>query len=246
MNKNTNQKSRKGTLQLLAIVTASIVAGTSVFAYTSTVTSNARDEQKLVNVYLAQKQIPIGTSLGTAIENGFIQVEEFPVGVRPADSIFSVNAANANLVARQTIQAGQIITTPLFAVTAANTGALTIPEGMLAITVPMEDPAKVGSFLQPGSEVVVYVTGSIQGDNKQSTQVLLPRVTVLAVGDQVSSSGSSSTSAPLITLALPPTQAKKLIFASKTMSLYFGLRTDGVEVSGTSAVNSSNLLAAKN
>lgn len=246
MKTNKNLKQRKHQWQLIAIILASVVAGSSVFIYTATVSSNAKSEQKLVDVYLAQTPIASGVSLGAALADGSIQVKGFPSGSRPAGSIVSINSSNTNLVAKQLIQPGQILTTALFALTAANTGALNIPEGMLAVTIPMADPAKVASFLQPGSEVAIFVTGSLQGQGPESTQVLLPRVTVLAVGDQVADMSQATINASLITLALTPIEAKKIIYASKNLTLYFGLRTDDVEVGGTTAITSNNLLANKN
>lgn len=246
MNTNSNLKKHRHRWQLIAIFLSTVIAGSSVFVYTTTIASNARSQQQLVSVYLAQSPIPMGTSLGSSLQSGLIQLKQLPAGSRPADSILNINSANNALMAKQSIQPGQIITTALFATKAANTGALDIPEGMLAVTVPMTDPAKVAGFLQPGSQVAIFVTGSFQSGNSESTQVLLPQTTVLAIGDQVTTSGQGTNNASLVTLALTPIQAKKIIYAAQNLTLYFGLRTDDIEVNANSAISNSNLFSAKN
>ena len=239
-------KPRKYNWQILVIVMASALASFSVFAYTASVTNNARQDQELVSVFMAQRQVAVGTSFGEAIDDGSITVKELPSGLRPLGSIATLNGTNAKLVAKGTIQAGQIVTTSLFAKTAANTGALVIPEGMLAVTVAMSDPAKVANFLQPGSEIVVFASGSLQSNSIESTQVLLPRITVLAIGDQVSVDDQPSNIPSLVTVAVTPTQAKKIIYASENLTLYFALRTDGVNVSGASEISNKNLFSERN
>lgn len=246
MKKNQNLKQRKHRWQLLIIIIASVLAGTSVFVYTAGINSKAQQNQKLVDVYMAQKQIAIGTSFESAIRDGYLSVKGFPAGSLPLGSIVGINPANASLVAKQTIQPGQIIVTGLFADHASNTGALMIPEGMLAVTVAMSDPAKVANFLQPGSEIAIFATGFLQSSSNESTQVLLPRITVLAIGDQVLMDEQPSSAPSLVTVAVTPTEAKKLIYASKNLTLYFGLRTDGVNINGTPAITNNNLFTDKN
>jgi pilus assembly protein CpaB len=247
MRRSKGLKTRNNRWQMLTIIVASIVAAVAIFSYTSSVANGARNNQTLVNVYLAQKTIPIGTTLEVALSDGSIEGSEFPLSARPIGAISTMDDGNKNLVTTQSIQPGQVIVESLFSVKAPKTGALEIPDGSLAVTVSVGDPGKVASFLQPGSEVTIFVTGALasMGDGSESTQVLLPRVTILAIGDQVES--ASNTSAPnsstLFTLSVTPSQAKKLIFASQNLSLHFGLRTNGVEFSGSPAITNKNLIS---
>ena len=129
-----------------------------------------------------------------------------------------------------------------FGVSAANTGALVIPDGQLAVTVSLSDPARVASFLQPGSEITIFVTG--QSGNTKYTQVLIPRTQVLAVGSQVLQTpdgASGGNTSALITVAVTPLQAKRLVHASQTLSLYFGLRTAGVDFGSSTPVTDDSL-----
>ncbi len=247
MKRTRRLRARKGKWQMVTIAAAAVIAASTVFAYTSSVTTNAREEQQLVGVYLAQKAIPVGTSFAQAMGDGSIESKQFPMSAQPTGAITSLDDANKSLVATQIIQPGQILVDSLFGLTAANTGALTIPEGSLAVTVSIADPARVASFVQPGSEISIFVTGSLQNSDKgvSTTQVLLPRVSVLAIGEQVASasSGQVSINSPLVTLAVTPNQAKKLIYASQNLSLYFGLRTSSVDFAGSAAITSGNIFS---
>ncbi len=236
-------KMKKSTVQMIAIILLSVLSGLAIYTYTSGVESRIRASEKTTPIYITLKQIPIGTALGSAINQGYIEQKQFPVVSVPSKAITLVNTANANLVALQTLQPGQILLENNFGVTAANTGALVIPDGQLAVTVTMSDPAHVAGFLQPGSEITIFVSGS-KGKNK-FTDVLIARTQVLAIGSQVlpsTNGGTSNNTSPLITVAVSPDEAKQLIHAAQTLSLYFGLRTAGVDFGTSAAVTDENLL----
>ena len=236
-------KIKKSTLQLVAIVVLSVLSGLAIYTYTSGVESRVRASEQTTPIYITLKQIPVGTALGSAINQGYIEQKQFPRDSVPSQAITLVNTANANLVAMQTLQPGQIILQNNFGVTAANTGALVIPDGQLAVTVSLSDPAHVAGFLQPGSEITIFVTGS--KDKVKFTDVLITRTQVLAIGGQVmpvTNGGSNGNTSPLITVAVTPEQAKKLVHASQTLALYFGLRTTGVDFGTSAAVTDDSIL----
>ncbi len=230
MKLKVRSKMKKTTVQFIVIILLSVLSGLSIYTYTSGVESRLRSSQKTAVVLIALKQIPIGTALGSAINQGYIEERKFPHESVPTLALEAVNATNSDLVALQTLQPGQLLLQSNFGVSAANTGALIIPDGQLAITVSLSDPARVASFLQPGSEISIFATGQ-NGDTK-FTQVLIPRTQVLAVGNQVLPSpdgAAGGNSSALITVAVTPIQAKRLVHASQTLTIYFGLRTAGVD-----------------
>lgn len=234
---------KKTTFQLIAIVVLSVLSGLAIYLYTSGVESRVLSRQQTTPVLIVLQQIPIGTPLGTAIKQGYAQEKQFPHDSVPAQVMPTTNSSNSELVALQTLQPGQILLQSNFGASAANTGALVIPDGELAITVSLSDPARVASFLQPGSEITVFVTG--QKDKTKFTQVLIPQAKVLAVGSQVqpAPSGAAGTNnSALITVAVSPQQAKRLVHASQTLSLYFGLRTTGVDFGLSTAVTDDSIL----
>ena len=239
---NFKAKLSKSTLQLLTAVGLAFLAGLSIFVYTSGVESRVKSDQLTAPVLIALKQIPIGTALGSAFNDGLIETRQFPQKSIPALSISGINASNSDLLALQTLQPGQILLTTNFGENAANTGVLIIPDGQLAVTLSMTDPSRVAGFLQPGSEIAIFATG--QKGSSQFTQVLLSKTQVLAIGSQVlpTTDGSQAgNSSALVTVAVSPIQAKRLIHASQTLSLYFGLRTAGVDFGNSGPVTDDTL-----
>jgi pilus assembly protein CpaB len=212
-------------LQLIFIFVLAGVTGLSVFAYTSGVESRVRKTYETKPLYIAVRQIPAGTSVTSAINTGSIEPRQFPVVSAPSNALSSLNQVDGNLVTRYTIQPGQILLDDSFGISGNQTGALVIPDGMMAVTVQIQDAAKVANFVQPGSKVAIYASGQVTNKEDISTQILLPEMLVIAIGDQVLATNSSSTSASssLVTLAASPIQAKKLIHASQNFTLYFGL-----------------------
>jgi pilus assembly protein CpaB len=233
---------KKSTVQLIVIILLSVLSGLAIYTYISGVESRVRSTQQTTPVFIVLQQIPIGTALGTAINQGYIEEKQFPRDSVPTESVSVINALNSNLVTLQTLQPGQVVLQRNLGERAANTGALVIPDGQLAVTISLSDPAHVASFLQPGSEVTIFATG--QSGKVKFTQVLISRTQVLAVGNQVisQSDGTASQNASaLITVAVTPVQANELIHASQTLSLYFGLRSAGVEIDGLSRITDDSL-----
>ncbi len=225
----------------------SLITATSVFVYTSGIESRMRSEQKLVPTLMARQAIPVGMSLSSAFSSGLIEVREVAKQTLPFEAISAVDSKNGALVALYELQPGQFITTPNFGERATNTSALKIPQGLLAVTVTIGEPEKVATFLQPGSEIAIFgtVDSSSGGKNTKITKVLFPRVQVLAIGNQLVAGDSSKapvTSSNLITLAVSPAQAIKLINAVRSLSLYFALRSDSVDFSQLSAVTTVDIV----
>ena len=230
--KNVKFSATKGNLQLLGILLLSILTATIIFVYTASIESRISSQQELVPALIVGQPIPVGTSLGTAFSSGLIQIMKVPRQSLPSFAITSVNDSNGSLVALNALQPGQLVTTPNFGEKATNTSALKVPQGMLAVTVMIGEPEKVGSFLQPGSEIAIFGT-KVGTSGNRITNIIFPQITVLAIGNQIladTSGQAPATSSVLITLAVTPDQALKLIHATRTENLYFALRSDGVEI----------------
>jgi pilus assembly protein CpaB len=133
---------------------------------------------------------------------------------------------------------------------AAANNSLAIPKGMIAISVNLTDPDRVAGNIQNGSEVAIFVTGTLTpgaggaaaGADTQATKLLLPKVTVLNVGSPQPPTTSTKTDPTsgeqtteqlprtLLTLAVTQKDAQKVIVASKALDLTFGLLTPSSQV----------------
>ena len=224
---------------LIAIVLA-VLAGVAVYAYQSSADSRALAGKQPVTVLMAKADIPAGVKLQDALAQGALKLENFPAGTVPAEALGNVDSTNGQLVVNHAIAAGQLVLSTELGDTAAATTQIQVPNGMVAVSVNADDPSRVANFLVPGSKVVLYWTA---GDNKLS-HVLFPSADVLAVGavSTASTNTGQSGSANLITLSLPPADAQRLVLATRTGSLYFGLLSDTTVISSGSSITPDKLL----
>jgi pilus assembly protein CpaB len=196
----------------LAIVLA--VLGTAgVLAYVHKADTRALDGMRPVSVLVAQGQIPAGTSADSAQQQGLLRSESLPASSVPLNAVRSIGPALGSLVMSAKVPAGQVLLRPMLVTSAqaTATGALAIPKGMVAVTIPLCVSEAVADYVQPGSQVAVFDTyptkkASLQETCNQSgqshqaqgpggiiTRIVLPRVLVLATG-QAAASGATSTS----------------------------------------------------
>ena len=238
-----SKKPTGSTLQLLIIIVLSLFVGVSIFTYTSGVERRVKATQELQSIYIVSKQITSGTSLGDALNNGNLEKKDFPTISIPTGAIKIIDGLNSKLVALQNIQPGQILVESNFGAVTAKTGSLVIPDGQVAVTITVGEPNHVGSFIQPGSEVIIFATG--KQDAGKATKILLPKALIIAVGNQVvpTETPTSSSTSALITLAVTPYQAAKLIHGVQTLSLYFGLIGNLVNVDQAISITDANVLS---
>ncbi|MBI3670384.1 MAG: Flp pilus assembly protein CpaB [Acidobacteria bacterium] len=104
----------------------------------------------------------------------------------------------------------------------------TIPEGMRAISVAVNDVVGVAGFVQPGTVVDVLVTGATDvhsGSSGNVTRTILENVRVLAAGQKIEQDkqGQAQT-VPVITLLVSPEDANRLAMASTQGRIQLALR----------------------
>lgn len=234
---------------ILAIVLA-IGAGAAVYFYARSAENRALEAEAATPALVSAAVIPAGTSLAQAQADGLITPTQVSQRLRPADAIASVNAGNSSLVALGDVPAGQILLSTGFGEAPRQVAALPVPDGLMAVTLQLEDPDKVGAFLRPGSEVAVFDTiGRPALEPGQivtyETRPLLSRVLVLAVGStgeaQESAAPSEEWAARLVTLAVDQPQAERLVHASHTGALTLALLSDSTTLTPSIGVTDETL-----
>jgi len=233
---------RRRLLLILAVFVA-IIGTALVFLYVQGADNRAADKVANVQVLQATQGVAAGEKYDDALSAGKITLQEVPKTVVDANvgAVTSTDALKGK-VAAVPIFPGQVIVSTQFSdtVQAPQTG-LSIPKGMIAISVNLTDPDRVAGNIQNGSDVAIFVTGSLgttaTAAATQSTRLLLPKVTVLNVGSPqppttsttTAQDGSTQTTEQLprtlLTLAVTQKEAQKVIFSSKSLDLTFGLLT---------------------
>ncbi|MFM8446598.1 MAG: Flp pilus assembly protein CpaB [Candidatus Nanopelagicaceae bacterium] len=234
-------------LQFLLVLLLAAVVAVGLFIYTSGVESRAIKSQQLVNVLVATGTIQSGTSLFQAQQSGLIEVRQFPISSRPLNAIDTSIAGKENQVALKTIEAGQLILNSNFGEALVYAGGLDIPKGYVAITVKTDVEARVGYFLEPGSIVVAYTTGQV-GNANPITKIIVSSAKVIAVGGKVrTESGIQSVfqgDDAMITLAVTPSSAIRLVSASQSFPIYLGLLGEGTSINPNDSLSITQLLTS--
>lgn len=232
----------------LLLVVAAVIAALGValvFVYARGADTRAAEKYDTVEVLTASQEIMPGESLDDALENGKVQLTH----VAKAQLLEGASDDSDPLrdkVALTTIYAGeQLVPVKFGALEDVKAAAvLPIPEGKLAISIEVEDDARVGEFIRAGAQVTIILT------RPTDSRVLLERVTVLADGLETSlkndddGDGDENTDDDirrLITVAVSQREAEKVRFAENAGDLSIGLLNDGSKVKSDSGVTDKNL-----
>lgn len=239
---------KRSSVPIVIALALAVLAGAGVFIFVRGAEDRALAQQQAVDVLVTDEVIPAGTTLGDALDRGLASQTQVSDKLSPPGAISSPDAQTQELLAVNDIPAGQVLLAADFAPTAARPAGVEVPDGMLAVSVVLEDPQKVGSFVRPGSLIAVFDTTQDPqqqgGEPVMSTRPLLDRVEVIAIGsttgDQESTTGDQWTST-LVTVAVDQRQAEKLIHGVQTGKLYLALIGDGATLKPSSGVNDLNL-----
>ena len=247
----------KRTLPIVLAVLLAIVAAGIVFFYTRGAEQRVLDEQQPVDVLVSIGTIPQGMALGDAVGGGLVEATQVPGNMAPVGAITAVTAENSSLISLNNVDPGQFLLTSNFVTELPNVSPVDVPDGKVAVAFVLGDPERVGSFVRPGSEIVVFDTydtgGADQGGGTGTltTRTLLDRILVLGVGDtttQIATTNpdGSAAAAPVpsaqLTVAVDQDQAEKLIQAIRTGDqLYLGLLGEGTEIRKSSGTSDGNL-----
>ncbi len=228
---------------VLALVLAAI-ATYALYAYVQGIEQRAFEDAELVEVFVAQDAIAEGVSASAASEAGFITRRNLPRSAVPEGAVSSLDQI-AGLVAQERILADEVLLLARWADPAAIATDMEIPDGFEALSVQVDIPPGVAGFIRAGDRVSVIATvqepvatteepdGTVTEEpGEVLTQYLLQGVEVLAVGQRVTTEAgddgvSEASDAVLLTVALEPVDAERLVFAIQNASLHFTLLPDG-------------------
>lgn len=240
---------RRKILLTLAVVVAAF--GTLlVFLYVQSAEERAQADFDGVEVLRAVQTVEPGESFDDAQSAGKFAMEEV-AGDQVLDGAQTGLSGLTGLKATTRIYPGEQVTANKWGGAVEST-SLAIPEGQVAISVNLTDPARVAGFVTPGSEVTIFMTETDPDEQEpQFTRTLLKRVQVLGIGTSstvtsttTSGDGESTTEqlpSTLMTLALSQADAAKVTYASWDGELSLGLLTGKSKVDRGPVVESRNL-----
>jgi len=245
-------------LAVLAAVVVALIGVVSVVFYAKGADARAVAGQQPQTVFVAAKLVPSGTTAADAVAQGLMVSTQVASKGMPLGALASVDDANAKLVALSDIVPGEYVVASRFGTAPLGMKAIQVPDGQIAISLTLPDPARVGAFVSPGSHIVLYDTyagaapAGGAADPKAAgatvgrvTRVLLDDVLVIAMGSATLTPAANGEAAPaagaLVTVALPPETAAKLVHGIQTGTLYAGLRGTDTRTDLTQIVSDTTL-----
>jgi pilus assembly protein CpaB len=227
----------------IAVVLALLLAAAAtiaIFLYVQGIEERAFEDAELVEVFVAQGPIEAGTTAGEAGDAGLIARDTTPRGNVPVGAITQLEQIEG-LVAVDRVLTGEILLRERWGSQEDVSVAFEIPEGFEAIAVEVGIPPGVAGYIRSGDRVSLIATveapGTTTTDDEGTvteeagevrSQYLLQGIEVLAVGQRtIEAEGEAAPQGSvLMTVALEPEDAERLVFAINNASLYFTLLPD--------------------
>jgi pilus assembly protein CpaB len=231
---------------VLALVLA-IVATIAIFLYVRGIEDRAFQDAELVEVFVAQGPIDAGTSAEAAGDAGLIARDTAPRVNVPVGAITDLDQIE-ELVAVERILTGEILLRERWGSTEEVSVGFEIPEGLEAIAVEVGIPPGVAGYIRGGDRVSLIATVETPGATTTEadgtvteeagdvrSQYLLQGIEVLAVGQRTveTEEAQGAQASVLMTVALQPEDAERLVFAIENASLYFTLLPEDAEPQDT-------------
>jgi pilus assembly protein CpaB len=263
--------------RIVAIFAAAVVALLGVVAvlmYAKGADDRAIASQNPSSVYVVKSVVPAGTTLKDAVQSGLIIKTSVASKGVPLGALQGVTGSNGGLFALSDIQPGEYVLSDRFGTKPVGQKAIDVPAGQVAVSISLTDPARVGTFLTPGSKVVLFdtytptETGAKDGASSsssaaastklsQQTRVLLDDVLVIAMGEasltpaaapasgEDAASGTEPVRGALMTVAVSPADATRLVHGIQTGNLYAALRGTDPKIDLGKVISEATLFSAK-
>jgi pilus assembly protein CpaB len=167
--------------------------------------------------------------VGTRVDANNLRLIPWPSG-EPVAGMFTRIADCANRAVITPLAENEPILESKLAATQSGAGLpATIPEGMRAVSVAVNDVVGVAGFVIPGTMVDVLVTGKVaetgHGGEENITRTILENVKVLAAGQKIEQDREGKPqNVPVVTLLVTPDDAARLTMASTEGKIQLSLR----------------------
>jgi pilus assembly protein CpaB len=187
-------------------------------------------------------------SLGQRLTHDLIKIVDWPASSTPPGAYKDIAALDGRVLRASLLRGEAVIDAKLAPM--GTTGGLSavIGEGQRAMTVRVNDVIGVAGFALPGNYVDILVNTQRDNENnsardKQISKIVLERILVLAVAQDVGRDETKPRVVNAVTLEVTPSQAEKLDLARSVGSLSLVLRNqmDPAAASTEGAMKSSLL-----
>ncbi|AXE95746.1 Flp pilus assembly protein CpaB [Paraburkholderia sp. 22099] len=165
-------------------------------------------------------------NLGEPLNAGLIRTVNWPTGSVPPGAFTDPKALEGRVVRTSLGRGEPVIESKLAPIGTKGGLSAVIGEGNRAITVRVNDVVGVAGFALPGNYVDVIVNTQEPGkaDQQSISKIVLEKILVLAVAQQVNRDDTAPKVVNAVTLEVSPVQAEKLDLARSVGTLSLVLR----------------------
>jgi pilus assembly protein CpaB len=218
---------------ILAVVFG-LLAAVAIYRYLAQYDRMIR-EKKIAEqpVVVAIKDLPFGSVL----DETNVEAVGWPVEIVPAGASSSPQDLYGRVVKSPVVAGEAVLETKLVPIGMNRGLAILIPEGMRAMTVPVNMWSGVAGFVLPETKVDVVVTIRPELEKEQVGKVILQNLTVLAVDQKIEDTEGRPLKSTAVTLLVTPSEAEKLALSATEGEISLILRnpadSDSAGTTGT-------------
>lgn len=224
---------------LLAAVAFVVAIGVTIFTYQA-LSRRLKPTEDTTQIVVAALPVSIGAKLTEAD----LRLAPWPRAVPIEGSFTNISDAVGRGVVVSMIPNEPVLATKLAAEGSGAGLMATIPDGMRAVSVKVNDVIGVAGFVVPGSRVDVILSGSPDKANDLNmSKVILENIQVLAAGQNVTTDDNGKPmNVQVVTLLVTPDESQKLALASVEGKIQLALRNPlDLEHMNPEAVRRENL-----
>jgi pilus assembly protein CpaB len=215
----------RNTRTMIVLAVAVLMAALASFGVFLTIRSMPVREVEIARVQAVVAAKPL--AVGTMITKDDVKLVPWPAANQVPGSFTEVEKVVNRGVIVAAAQNEPLTESKLAAVGSGAGLPPTIPEGMRAISVRVNEVIGVAGFVVPGTRVDVLVT--VKGrDDRTQTRAVLSNVTVLTAGTRYDQERATKEGKPIptsvVTLLLTPNDAEKMTLASEEGRIMLALR----------------------
>ncbi|KAE8763446.1 Flp pilus assembly protein CpaB [Georgenia thermotolerans] len=243
---------KRRVLAAVAAIVLAVLGGVLVLTYVAGADQRALAGMQPVDVLVVTQPVPQGTPADQL--GGAVALTELPA-TAVADGALTTLDDLAGQVTTTDLQVGEQLLAARFAdPSVVDTGAVEIPAGMHQVSVLLDPSRVVGGRVQPGDLVGVFVSLT----EPARTRLTLDKVLVTAVqggvapapeteGDAAPAADAppgpdvAPTGAVMVTLAVNPPDAERLVFAAEHATVWLSLEPEDATTDGTRIVTEENV-----
>ncbi|HSR67197.1 MAG TPA: Flp pilus assembly protein CpaB [Acidobacteriota bacterium] len=207
---------------LITAVVALVLAALATFLVYRQLQARLTANENEILVVVASQDIPVGTML----DSHHVRLAAWPKDMAMEGSFSKIEEVVERGVVLP-IQSNEPLLESKLAAKGAGAGLVsTIPNGMRAVSVKVDEVIGVAGFVLPGTHVDVILSGSpTEQRNIEMSRVILENVKVLAAGQNIEHAAEGAAQrVQVITLLVTPEDAQKLALAANDGKIQLALR----------------------